>query len=214
MRHEDIWQGIDGLAARHALSPSGLARRAGLDPTAFNPSKRFAKDGRPRWPSTESVAAALDAVGADVTALAELVGKPCPARRVPMMALSQASAPGCFDPFGTPTGQAWQSVACPVSGGEAAYALEITDAAMAPVFRPGELILVTPGVAVRVGDRVTLRRHGGDLLVRELVAQTASQMRLRALAASVPDLDVDAGEIDWIAPIRGVWQARASQIQA
>lgn len=214
MRHEDIWHEIDGLAARHALSPSGLARRAGLDPTAFNPSKRFAKDGRPRWPSTESVAAALDAVGADVTALAGLLGNRCGCASLPLIAGSEASVPGCFDASGRPTGRSWQSVACPVSLQAGAYLLEITHEEMAPVFRPGELVLVTPGVAVRVGDRVTLRRHGGDLLVRELAAQTASQMRLRAPAASVPDLDVDAGEIDWIAPISGVWHSRSLQIQA
>ena len=52
MRHKDIWRGIDQLAAHHGLAPSGLARRAGLDPTAFNPSKREGADGRPRWPSS------------------------------------------------------------------------------------------------------------------------------------------------------------------
>ena len=64
MRHADIWRAIDGLAAANGLSPSALARRAGLDATAFNPSKRQSKDGRPRWPSTESIARALDAVDA------------------------------------------------------------------------------------------------------------------------------------------------------
>ncbi len=40
MQHKDIWRGLDQLAAHHGLSASGLARRAGLDPTSFNPSKR------------------------------------------------------------------------------------------------------------------------------------------------------------------------------
>ena len=50
---------LDRLAARAKLSPSGLAKRSGLDPTTFNKSKRITPDGRPRWPSTESVAKAL-----------------------------------------------------------------------------------------------------------------------------------------------------------
>ncbi len=46
---------------------------AGLDATAFNPSKRFNKDGRPRWPSTESLAAALNALGSDLGELAAII---------------------------------------------------------------------------------------------------------------------------------------------
>lgn len=62
--HQSVWTAIDDLAERHGLSASGLARRAGLDPTTFNRSKRVASDGRPRWPSTESIAKILEATGA------------------------------------------------------------------------------------------------------------------------------------------------------
>ena len=55
MRHTDIWKAVDALAERNGLSASGLARRAGLDPTAFNKSKRANADGSPRWLSTESL---------------------------------------------------------------------------------------------------------------------------------------------------------------
>ena len=66
LTHDRIWSAIDALAERHGLTPSGLARRAGLDPTVFNPSKRIGSDGRPRWPSTESIALILDATGETV----------------------------------------------------------------------------------------------------------------------------------------------------
>ena len=72
MRHDDIWRAIDTLAAENGLSSSGLARKAGLDPTSFNLSKRRATDGRLRWPSSESLAKILAATGArleDFTAL-------------------------------------------------------------------------------------------------------------------------------------------------
>jgi phage repressor protein C with HTH and peptisase S24 domain len=59
--HRQIWAALDALAERHGLSASGLARKAGLDPTTFNPSKRAAPGGRQRWPSTESIAKALAA---------------------------------------------------------------------------------------------------------------------------------------------------------
>lgn len=57
--HAQIWQAIDDLAQRHGYSPSGLAKKAGLDPTTFNKSKRVSADGKPRWPSTESISKIL-----------------------------------------------------------------------------------------------------------------------------------------------------------
>lgn len=50
LTHEQVWTALDRLAARAGLSASGLARRAGLDPTTFNKSKRVTPDGRERWP--------------------------------------------------------------------------------------------------------------------------------------------------------------------
>jgi len=63
LSHDKVWAAIDALASQNGLSPSGLARLAGLDPTTFNPSKRVAGDGRPRWPSTESLAKILAVTG-------------------------------------------------------------------------------------------------------------------------------------------------------
>jgi len=74
LTHEQIWSALDRLAARAQLSPSGLARRAGLDPTTFNKSKRVTPDGRERWPSTESVAKALAAADASIDAFVALIG--------------------------------------------------------------------------------------------------------------------------------------------
>lgn len=63
LTHEQIWMGIDRLADRAGYSASGLAKAAGLDPTSFNKSKRFSADGKPRWPSTESIAKILSVTG-------------------------------------------------------------------------------------------------------------------------------------------------------
>jgi phage repressor protein C with HTH and peptisase S24 domain len=63
LTHSNVWRAIDLLAAKHGMSVSGLARRAGLDPTAFNISKRISPDGKPRWPSTETIAKILAATG-------------------------------------------------------------------------------------------------------------------------------------------------------
>lgn len=71
--HEELWSAIDMVAKRAQLTPSGLARRAGLDPTTFNKSKRFSTDGRPRWPSTESLAKILEVTAMDIVTFAQLL---------------------------------------------------------------------------------------------------------------------------------------------
>src|SRR5437764_11711641 len=74
LTHDQIWGAMDRLAERAGLSASGLARRAGLDPTTFNKSKRITVDGRERWPSTESVAKALAATGSSIEIFVHLMG--------------------------------------------------------------------------------------------------------------------------------------------
>lgn len=71
--HKQIWQGIDRLAAGNGYSPSGLAKQAGLDPTSFNKSKRISPDGKPRWPSTESIAKVLSVTGATMSDFISLI---------------------------------------------------------------------------------------------------------------------------------------------
>ena len=92
LSHERVWAAIDALAARYSLSASGLAKRAGLDSTAFNKSKRQSADGRPRWPSTESLAKIIEATESSLDEFFSLIeGKPpqapsrgrCPSRRPP-----------------------------------------------------------------------------------------------------------------------------------
>lgn len=65
--HTQIWAGLDRLAAQKGYSPSGLAKAAGLDPTSFNKSKRLSPDGKPRWPSTESLAKVLNVTGSSMS---------------------------------------------------------------------------------------------------------------------------------------------------
>src|ERR1700743_19619 len=92
LTHEQIWGALDRLAARTGLSPSGLAKRAGLDPTTFNKSKRVTADGRERWPSTESIAKALAAAESSIEIFARLIdGDVSDGRTVPLHGFALAS---------------------------------------------------------------------------------------------------------------------------
>ena len=63
LTHANVWRAIDRIAAMHGMTASGLARKAGLDSTVFNVSKRVSPTGKNRWLSTETVAKMLRAVG-------------------------------------------------------------------------------------------------------------------------------------------------------
>src|SRR5579863_905073 len=183
LTHAQVWSAVDRLAARAGLSASGLARRAGLDPTTFNKSKRVTAEGRARWPSTESIAKALAATTTpfDVfVALIEADGAP-PMRAVPLLGFAKAGAGGYFDDGGFPVGEGWDQIAFPALGGEHAYALEVSGQSMEPAYRDGDVILVSPAAPIRRGDRVVVRTRSGEVMAKELKRRTAKAIELSSL---------------------------------
>lgn len=215
MKHEDIWRAIDTLAAESGLSASGLARSAGLDPTTFNRSKRRMPDGRSRWPSTESLAKVLDATGASLEAFTALVsgaralpGAPRPGamRRVPLIGLAQAGGDGFFDDGGYPVGGGWDEVNLPEIGDPHAYALEISGDSMEPVFRDGDMVIVSPGAPIRRGDRVVLRTVRGEVMAKQLARRSARRIELKSLNPEHRDRSFELTEVAWVHRI--VWASQ------
>jgi phage repressor protein C with HTH and peptisase S24 domain len=208
LTHAQIWTALDRLAARAELSPSGLAKRAGLDPTTFNKSKRITADGRARWPSTESVAKALAATATSLDTFVTLVGDgPRGATPgVPLIGFAQAGSGGYFDGGGFPTGGAWDEAAFPAVNDEHAYALEISGESMRPAYRDGDIIIVSPAAPVRRGDRVVVKTKEGEVMVKELKRRTAKTIELKSLNAEHPDRTLPAADVAWIA--RVVWASQ------
>jgi phage repressor protein C with HTH and peptisase S24 domain len=216
MRHEDVWRALDALAAENGLSASGLARKAGLDPTAFNPSKRTGPDGRARWPSTESVAKVLAATGTGMEAFAALVtGQPAlprgrvgapGARRIPLIGLAQAGSEGFFDDGGYPVGGGWDEIAVPDVPDPNAYALEISGDSMEPVFRDGDVVIVSPVAPVRRGDRVVVRTRAGEVMAKELLRQSARRVELASLNPAHPGYSFGLDELAFMHRI--VWASQ------
>ena len=200
MRHKDIWRGIDRLAEHHGLSTSGLARMAGLDATAFNPSKRIAKDGRPRWPSTESVARALSAVGAGFDDLAVMIeGKR--GASAPLLGFAQAGNDGFFDDAGFPAGSGWDEVRFPGLGVESVYALEISGDSMEPAYRAGDRIIVSPEAAIRRGDRVVAKTVEGEVMAKLLGQRTETSIELVSFNPAYAPRKFAPNQIAWLARI-------------
>ena len=216
MKHDDIWRALDTLAAENGLSASGLARRSGLDPTTFNPSKRRMPDGRARWPSTESVAKVLDATGASLEAFTSLVSGARAlssagaarniARRVPLIGFAQAGGDGFFDDGGYPVGGGWDEVTLPEIGDPNTYALEISGDSMEPVFRDGDMVIVSPAAPIRRGDRVVLRTNRGEVMAKQLARRSARRIELRSLNPAHQNFSFDLVEVVWMHRI--VWASQ------
>src|SRR3954465_7058161 len=200
LTHSQIWTALDRLAARAKLSPSGLAKRSGLDPTTFNKSKRITPAGSARWPSTESVAKALAATSVSVESFVSLIGESNgAAQAIPLIGFAEAGASGYFDDAGFPVGKGWDEIAFPGVTDERTYALEISGDAMLPAYRDGDVIIVSPAAPVRRGDRVVVKTASGEIMVKELKRQTAKQIELRSLSADHPERTLSLDDVDWIA---------------
>jgi phage repressor protein C with HTH and peptisase S24 domain len=203
LTHAQIWNAIDKLAARAGLSASGLAKRAGLDPTTFNKSKRITPDGRSRWPSTESVAKILAATGTTVDIFVSLItdGPRAPTHAVPLLGFAEAGAGGFFDDAGFPVGRGWDEIAFPGVNDEHAYALEVSGNSMHPAYRDGDVLLVSPAAPVRRGDRVVVKTKEGEVMVKELKRRTSKTVELQSLNSEHPDRQLPVSDVVWIARI-------------
>ena len=201
LSHAKVWAAIDLLAERYGLSTSGLARKAGLDATSFNRSKRQGPDGRDRWPSTESVSKILAATGASLDEFSRLLGAGGGGGRttVPLIGLAQAGAGRLFADDGMPAGGVgWDEVEAPDLGGDRVFALEVQGDSMRPLYRDGDVILVSRNAQIRKGDRVVVRTLAGEVMAKELKRRSAKGLELLSLNPDHPDRTLPASEIDWI----------------
>lgn len=215
LSHDRVWAAIDALAERYSLSASGLARRAGLDSTAFNKSKRLSSDGRPRWPSTESLAKIIEATGATLDEFTGLIeGRAASAqgarvahrRSVPLLGFAQAGAGGFFDDAGFPAGQGWDLVELPAQSTESSYALQVQGDSMLPLYRDGDVLIVEPGAVTRKGDRVVVKTTAGEVMAKVLERQTVKSIALVSLNPDHPDRDIPMRDVEWVARI--VWASQ------
>ncbi|MGE4373446.1 MAG: S24 family peptidase [Xanthobacter sp.] len=231
LTHGQIWRALDQLAEAHGLSTSGLARHAGLDPTTFNRSKRITSDGRMRWPSTESIAKALAATGTSMENFLALLQPERghlhpvsgfeedgggsflyqaqahkPLRAIPQIGFAQAGNGGFFDDAGFPAGAGWDEIIFPEVEDNHAYALEISGDSMMPVYRAGDVVVVSPEASIRKGDRVVAKTREGEVLAKELARRTAHFVELRSLNPDYEDRKIALENLEWMARI--IWASQ------
>ncbi|WP_374380777.1 helix-turn-helix transcriptional regulator [Dongia sp.] len=231
LQHADVWRGIDRLAQKHGLSASGLARRAGLDPTAFNPSKRITREGRPRWPSTESLSKILTVTGEPFVDFVLLTGAGNgeangnghggaaaydqaigggrlmrnATRTIPVITLDRLAAGDCFDGSGMPVGNDWGHLEF-TGAGKDCFGVEITGGDFDPIYRDGDTLIAARGAEIRRGDRIIIGTTAGTVLVRKVVRHDADGFYLEAIRQGGQPQFVPQDQVRFTARIQWVSQ--------
>ena len=210
LTHDSVWQAIDALASQKGLSPSGLARLAGLDATSFNKSKRFTPEGRPRWPSTESISKVLDVTSTSLDEFADIVNR----SSKPVPSDSDDSALDAIPVVGEirdaavswPGGQLGHEQFGIGSGGATSWAriaLTVADASLEPVYSQGNTLIVSMREPLRAGDRVIVKPTGMQPLPRLLMREGPRRIELAAFHPEQDGMKLQRRAIDWMARI--IW---------
>jgi phage repressor protein C with HTH and peptisase S24 domain len=77
---------------------------------------------------------------------------------------------------------------------------------MQPLYRNGNLLIVSPNSAARKGDRVVVRTTEGEVVAKILVRRTAKTVELASFNPDDPNLVFPIVRIDWMARI--VWASQ------
>lgn len=208
LTHEWIWRAIDQLATRKGVTPSALARLASLDPTAFNKSKRFTSDGRPRWPSTESISKVLAATETSLDDFVELatvrdIEQP---RQEPVLSIAgvpvvgeirEAAVMGIFSPDMSASRTAPALDKSPAEP----FALAVADESLEPAYSRGNVLFLSPREPSRTGDRVVVKVEGQQPIPSVLVASSPIRIDLAPFQRENRVLRLDRTTVEWIARI-------------
>lgn len=211
-RHLQIWTAIDRLADMNGLSPSGLARKAGLDATAFNKSKRFSKEGRERWPSTESLAKVLDVTKTDFLDFGMILkpdgrfGTSRPATNFAYTSNVNATSPelprsGFFEEDVQERTGKWEIIPLPEGQFDGDFAFRISDNSMLPVYRENDIVIVSKQVRTKAGDRVVIKLSSGRYIVRILLDDGYDAVTLTTFNADNAEQRLNRDHVEWMMKI-------------
>lgn len=204
--HADIWRAIDILAERNGLTASGLARRAGLNATLLNPSKR-SSGKRNRWPSTETLSAILKSTNCSLEAFSKLLQKNSRDQiSIPFFSLSRAASPLVFDKPSTSDATAHETFALPFGMDGQTFALDIDVPNLSPIYPIGTILLVSRIEKPRRGDRVAVCLSKGEILLKILSREGAQKYELGSLSPDDPPLTISKNDVHGL--YRVIWASQ------
>lgn len=197
MKYEQVWDAVDKLARINGLSPSGLAKKAGLDATTFNKSKRIRPDGKKRWPSLDSINKILEACNVSFEQFYALIDsslEPEATNAVAVKRLSQLTKDFKITDAKLVT-DGWNKMPFPAAQSNL-YAVDIDVSHFEPFYRSGSMLILSKDQEIRRGDRIMIILKSGEIQIKEFIHRTASALVLCDLAnpeneSTIPLLDTE-----------------------
>ncbi len=198
LTHNEIWTAVDRLAQSTGYSTSGLAKKAGLDPTSFNKSKRFSPDGKPRWPSTESISKIMAVTG---ITFSEFVGfVESPSAKTPEaqtdIPLLHSSKPDTVS-----KARFTRPVITEDYHDPALCAMTVDNDAFYPFYPKGSVLLLSPGTVIEKGHRVVVKPQGQKFFAGEILRKTPKRLDLITFHPDHEEHSFPADKISWTARI-------------
>ena len=87
-----------------------------------------------------------------------------------------------------------------------AYCLEITGNSMLPVYRKGDIVIVSPKATLRKGDRVVVKTTDGKVMAKVMQQKTAKAVELASFNAAHKTKKLAMKDVDWMARI--IWASQ------
>lgn len=178
MKYEQVWEAVDKLAKINGLTPSGLAKKAGLDSTTFNKSKRIRPDGKNRWPSLDSINKIIEACNigfeqfynlADNSAATETQNS------IPYIKFSKLINNQIED--AKLATSEWNRIRFPETICNL-YSIDVDTNSYEPYFRKNTTIIVNQNSEIRKGDRIVILLDDGRVLINEFIRRTPSTLEV------------------------------------
>ena len=204
MKYETIWSAVDNLAKALSMTPSGLAKKSGLDSTTFNRSKRIRPDGKKRWPSLDSINKVLEYCNISFEEFynyGDNYDGHSNIQTIPFARLSNNVIPS-YQEDNAPDTTNWESIAFPI-GTNSAYALEIDTVEYEPVYKKGSTVLLLKNSEIRHGDRIAVFFNDGSKVLAEFMHRKPQTIELLSLKKSENEISVKIDDIAYINRI--VW---------
>ena len=121
---------------------------------------------------------------------------------IPLIGLEEATSGKILNEDGTLTeGPGWDELEFPDFGQERVFALEVTGDALAPLYRDGDVLIVSPTASTRKGDRIVVCTTSGQILAKELKRRSAKTLEMTSLGKAQEDHVIPTEEIVWTARI-------------
>ena len=207
MKYDTVWNAVDNLAKSLGMSPSGLAKKSGLDSTTFNRSKRKRPDGKNRWPSLDSLNKVFEFCNItfeEFYKYGETDNPPENLNTIPYIKLSGVSKRE-YCQEGEICTTNWETICFP-DGTKNLYAVEIDNTDYAPLYKFGTTLILAKHSEIRRNDRVAVFKKDGDFLLAEFIRRKPRTLELQNLNAPEESFSENIDDILFLSRI--VWASQ------